>query len=75
MLGELALIPNTFYSVELMAEHFVPERNATFMFPLEEDVRFNDGYGWSWVYRRQDRFHLVKTKEPQSVPLKVQDDL
>jgi hypothetical protein len=62
VLGDFPLLPNTFYSIELMAEHFIPERNATVMFPLEEDVRFDDGGEWSWVYRRQEQFHLVKPR-------------
>jgi hypothetical protein len=73
VLGEFPLLPNTFYSVELAAEHFVPEKNATFVFPLEEDIRYDEGYGWSWVYNRQESFHVVKT--PTKSVLQTQNDL
>lgn len=71
--GDLPLIPNTFYSVELAVWHFVPERNATLIFPLEEDVRFDDDRGFNWVYGRQTKFHVVKT--PKTTSLQGQGDL
>lgn len=67
------MIANTFYSIELGVWHFVPERNATLFFPLEEDVRFDDGRGFNWVYGRQTKFHVIKT--PKRTSLQVQDDL
>lgn len=62
VLGDLPLLPKTYYSIELYAEHFVPERNATFNFMQEEDVYWDeDLQGWTWVWGRQEKFHLVRT--------------
>jgi hypothetical protein len=64
VLGDLPLLPNTYYSVELLVQHFVPERNVTLVFPLEEDVRFVGDVGgdadWLWAFGQQRRLHLVK---------------
>ncbi len=72
--GELPLISNTYYSVELAATHFVSERNVTLTFPLEEDVYWDDETKrWEWVYARQEEFHLVQP--PAGEILQTQNEL
>lgn len=61
VLGDLPLLDNTYYSVELYAEHFVPEQNKTMNFYLEEDVFWNaETKDWEWVWGRQEEFHLIR---------------
>ncbi len=60
VLGELPILPNTYYSIELYAYHFVPERNETLRFRVEENVHWvDDERGWEFVYGRQERYHLI----------------
>lgn len=62
VLGDLPLLKNTYYSIELFAEHFVPERNRTIVFPQEEDVYWDEATNsWEWVYGRQEEMLLIRT--------------
>jgi len=64
VLGELPILANTYYSIELFASHFVPERNATLKFPQEEDVAWSDkSQTWEFVRGRQEKFHLVDSRK------------
>ncbi|KAF8897835.1 hypothetical protein BD779DRAFT_404541 [Infundibulicybe gibba] len=70
ILGELPILPNTYYSIELYAYHHVPERDETLRFRQEENVYWNeDSQSWEFVRGRQERFHLVDgRKRKQDAP-------
>ncbi|TFY74312.1 hypothetical protein EWM64_g9699, partial [Hericium alpestre] len=60
VLGELPVLPDTYYSIELYAYHFIPERNETIRFRQEEDVHWVEESGrWEFVFGRQEKLHLV----------------
>ncbi|KAI8950102.1 putative lipoprotein [Xylaria longipes] len=74
VLGDLPLLKDTYYSIELYAEHFVPERNTTMYFPQEEDVYWDaETETWEWVYGKQEEFLLVRT--PAEVALEGSGEL
>jgi hypothetical protein len=59
-LGEALLGKQTWHSVELFVEHFVPELGEKLNLPLEEDVAWNkETETFEWVYGRQEKFHFV----------------
>lgn len=63
VLGELIILPNTYYSIELYAYHYVPERNETIRFRIEEDTYWDKGTGqWKFVKGRQENLYLVGTR-------------
>ncbi|KAF9076979.1 hypothetical protein BDP27DRAFT_1283860 [Rhodocollybia butyracea] len=73
VLGELTILPNTYYSIELYAYHFVPERNETIRFRIEENVYWDREVGrWTFVKGRQENFYLVGN--PKETLLKVQKE-
>ncbi|KAI0650544.1 hypothetical protein C8Q79DRAFT_998370 [Trametes meyenii] len=60
VLGELPVLRNTYYSIELYAYSFVPERNETLRFRLEENACWDaETEGWKFVYGRQEKLHLI----------------
>lgn len=66
VLGDLPLLRNMYYSVELSVEYFVEERNQTVVFPLEEDIYWNEEKeDWEWVVGRQETFHLIRSEEEE----------
>jgi hypothetical protein len=59
--GDLELLPNTWYSIELQATTPVPEwgeKEASFR--QEEDILVDGNGERHWMFRRQEAFHLVR---------------
>lgn len=81
VLGELPILPNTFYSIELYAYHFVPERQETLKFLQEEDAYWvAESQTWKFVRGRQESFHIIDptmrcAKPSSSVVLQSQDSV
>lgn len=68
-LGELRILPNTYYSIELYAYSFVPERNETLRFRVEENAFWDsEEERWKFVYGRQERLHLINATHPVLEP-------
>ncbi|RDX53896.1 hypothetical protein OH76DRAFT_1161995 [Lentinus brumalis] len=73
VLGELRILPNTYYSIELYAYSFVSERNETLRFRVEENVYWNATTDWwHFVRGRQERFHLINAHAGHTPSLVVQ---
>ena len=85
VLGDLPLLPKTYYSIELLVRHFVPERNTTLSFPLEEDVMWDfdqhdssrqqatSASPWKWAFARQEKFHLIRSLASDPADAKKHD--
>ena len=59
--GEVPLLPNTWFSIELQATTPVPEWNGQpVRMALEEEAHIDGSGNRHWVLRRQERFHLVR---------------
>ena len=59
--GEVRIIPQSWFSIELGARTPIPEWDGQELFVgQEEDVALDDQGRVSWVLRRQTRYHLVR---------------
>jgi Xaa-Pro aminopeptidase len=59
--GDVPLLTNTWYSVELQAGGLVPEwDNQVVRSPQEEDASIGQDGSVRWILERQTRFHLVR---------------
>lgn len=73
VLGDLSILPKTYYSIELYAYHFVPERNQTLRFRQEENAYWVAETGtWEFVRGRQERYHLVDGRKGSRMSFLVQ---
>ncbi|KAG5342316.1 hypothetical protein J132_06170 [Termitomyces sp. J132] len=72
ILGELPILSNTYYSIELHAYHFIPEMNQTLKFRQEEDAHWVAQTGkWEFVRGRQEKLHLIDARKRGLVPFVV----
>lgn len=59
--GDLKIRPDTWFSIELQATSAIPEWNGRRIACRQEEEAYLDEKGERrWVYRRQERFHLVR---------------
>jgi Xaa-Pro aminopeptidase len=59
--GEVTLIPNSWFSIELGARTPVPEWGGQELFVGQEEDAIVDGDGKiSWALRRQTKYHLIR---------------
>jgi Xaa-Pro aminopeptidase len=59
--GDVALVPGTWFSIELQATTPVPEWGGKELFVGQEEDGVLDEQGhFSWILKRQTEFHLVK---------------
>jgi hypothetical protein len=59
--GEVPILPNTWFSIELQATSPVPEWNGQQVRMAQEEEAYVDADGSRhWVLRRQEKFHLVR---------------
>ena len=58
--GDVALLPSTWHSIELQATTEVPEWGGQAVSCRQEEEAYLDEAGERhWLFRRQDRFHIV----------------
>ena len=59
--GDVKLIPDTWFSIELSSRTTVPEwANQELFLGMEEDAMVGSGGKIQWVLRRQEKFHLIR---------------
>ena len=59
--GDVTLIPNTWFSIELQATTPSPEwGNQPVRSAQEEDAELGADGGMHWILRRQTEFHIVR---------------
>jgi Xaa-Pro aminopeptidase len=59
--GDVSLLPDTWFSIELQATTPVPEWGGKELFVGQEEDGLLDSQGrFSWILKRQTEFHLVK---------------